>query len=94
MDIVTEYKNIIYANFGKYIDEQPIEEVASMLYQADMEMTAGMFISMAIVTAVLAAIPVLLFSLYMFGISLYTYVLVLVALLVDAPGQDAILRRG
>lgn len=82
MDVIQEYKNICYSNLGKYFDERPIEEIATMLYRADMEITPGMFLSMAIVTAILATIPVLLFSLYMFGISLYTYILVLVTLLV------------
>jgi flagellar protein FlaJ len=53
-----------------------------MLYQADMELTPGMFISMAIVTAILASIPALIFSLVVFGISIYSYFLVLVTFLV------------
>jgi flagellar protein FlaJ len=81
MDIIVEYKNFCYSNFGRYLDENPIDEIATMLYQADMEMTAGMFISMAVITAILATIPVLIFSLFIFGISLYTYMLVLVTLL-------------
>lgn len=82
MDLYEEYKNVCYSNLGRYLDEQPIESVARMLYQADMEMTPGMFISLAIVSAVLATIPVLLFSFIVFGISIYTYLLVVVTLLV------------
>ncbi len=82
MDIYKEYKNACYSNLGRYFDEKPIEEIATLLYQADMEMTPGMFVSMAIVSAVLASIPVLIFSLVIFGISLYTYLLTLVTLLV------------
>lgn len=82
MDVIVEYKNFCYANFGRYLDERPIDEIATMLYKADMEMTPGMFISMAIVTAIIASIPVLIFSLFTFGISLYTYMLVIVTLLV------------
>jgi len=82
MDLYEEYKNICYYNIGRYLDENPINEIATMLYQADMELTPGMFISMAIVTAILASIPALIFSLVVFGISIYSYFLVLVTFLV------------
>lgn len=82
MDLYEGYKNICYSNFGRYLDERPVEVLAKMLYQADMEMTPGMFISMAVVSTMLASIPVFLGSLAIFGVSIYTYLLVLVTLLV------------
>ena len=82
MDIYSDYKNICYAVLGRYVDERPANEIARMLYQADMELTAGMFVSMAIITALVAAVPTLIFSLIVFGISVYAYVLVLVTIVV------------
>lgn len=82
MSLYEEYKSICYSMLGKRIDEKGVEEMSRMLYQADINMTPGMFISMAIVTAVLASIPVLIFSLIVFGVSWYTYTLVSVTLLV------------
>jgi len=82
MSLYEKYKNICYSSLGKHFDEKRVEAMARMLYQADMEMTPGMFISMAIVTAVLASIPVLIFSLVVFGVSWYTYILVSFTLLV------------
>jgi flagellar protein FlaJ len=40
--------------FGRYIDETPRDSVAKMLYQSDVEMTPGMFVSLAGVTALVA----------------------------------------
>ncbi len=82
MDPYVEYKNFCYNILGRYLDEKPVSEIALMLYQADMELTYGMFVSMAIISALLAAIPMLIFSLIIFGLSIYTYGLVLVALAV------------
>lgn len=79
-DAYTEYKNFCYYNFGRHLDEQTIPEISSMLYKADLELTPGMFISMAIVTSILVAIPVLIFTLVIFGISFYTYGLTVIAL--------------
>lgn len=79
-DVYTEYKNFCYYNFGRHLDEQPINEISSMLYKADVELTPGMFISMAIVTAILVAMPVLVISFVIFGISFYTYGLTVLAL--------------
>jgi len=47
------YKMFCY-HFGRYIDETPRDSVAKMLYQADVEMTSGMFVSLAGVTALVA----------------------------------------
>src|SRR5271157_6438840 len=80
MDIYITYKNFCYTLLGRYLDEQPVNEVSRMLYQADMELTSGMFMSMAIVSALLAVVPILIFSFIVFGISWYMYILVLVAL--------------
>jgi len=82
MDIYITYKNFCYTLLGRYLDEQPVNEISRMLYQADMELTPGMFISMALVAALLAAVPMFIFSLIVFGISWYMYILVVVVLLV------------
>jgi flagellar protein FlaJ len=52
--------------FGKYIDKKPQEDIAKSLYQADLIMTPGMFMSLAIVTASFASLLVFLFSLLFF----------------------------
>src|SRR5271157_2595003 len=82
MDIYITYKNFCYTLLGRYLDEQPVNEISRMLYQADMELTPGMFISMALVAALLAAVPMFIFSLIIFGISWYMYILVVVVFLV------------
>ena len=60
MEFIERYKLFCY-HFGRYIDETPRDSVAKMLYQADIEMTPGMFISLAGVTSVLAG-GLMLFS--------------------------------
>src|SRR5271157_914631 len=82
MDIYNDYKNLCYTILGRYLDEQPIAEISRMLYQADMEITVGMFISIAILTSLIAVVPMLIFSLIIFGVSLYTYLLVILVFIV------------
>jgi flagellar protein FlaJ len=62
MDMVERYKRVTYNILGRHLDDIPIHDVTTMLYQADVEMTSGMFLAMALVTALLASIPVLIFS--------------------------------
>ena len=59
------YKMFCY-HFGRYIDKSPRDEVTRLLYQADFEMTPGMFISLAGVTAAIAAAAVFIPSIIMF----------------------------
>lgn len=75
-----KYKIFCY-NIGRYIDNDPREEIAKLLYQADMEMTPGMFVSMAIVTALITSIVVGIASIIFFKDSPYfiLYVLLLSA---------------
>ncbi len=65
---IEKYKMLCYA-FGKYIDKKPQDEIARSLYQADLVMTPGMFISLALVTAAFASFVVFLFSLLFFRTS-------------------------
>jgi flagellar protein FlaJ len=60
-----KYKMLCYV-FGRYIDKKPQEDIAKSLYQADLVMTPGMFISLALVTAGMASLIVFLFSLIFF----------------------------
>ncbi|WP_407356162.1 type II secretion system F family protein [Methanolobus sp. WCC5] len=62
---IEKYKMFCYV-FGKYIDKKPQDDIAKSLYQADMVLTPGMFMSLAFVTASLAAILVLIFSVILF----------------------------
>jgi len=55
---VERYRMFCY-HFGRYIDKTPRDSVAKLLYQADIEMTPGMFLSLAGITAVTAAGTVL-----------------------------------
>lgn len=60
-----KYKMFCYM-FGKYIDRKPQDDISKSLYQADIIMTPGMFISLSLVTATLASAVVFLFSLLLF----------------------------
>ncbi|MBN2111324.1 MAG: type II secretion system F family protein [Methanosarcinaceae archaeon] len=60
-----KYKMFCYM-FGKYIDKRPQDDITKSLYQADILMTPGMFISLSLVTATLASMVVFLLSLFLF----------------------------
>lgn len=62
---IERYKMFCYV-FGKHIDKKPQDDIAKSLYQADMVLTPGMFISLALVTAGLASVIVLIFSTILF----------------------------
>jgi len=62
---IERYRMFCY-HFGRYIDKTPRDSVAKMLYQADIEMTPGMFLSLAGITAVTAAGTVLFSSAILF----------------------------
>ncbi|MBP2029448.1 flagellar protein FlaJ [Methanohalophilus levihalophilus] len=62
---VQKYKVFCY-HFGRYVDREPRDEIAKMLYRADIEMTPGMFVSLAGVTAVLASLLVFGSSIFLF----------------------------
>ncbi len=62
---IEKYKMFCYV-FGKYIDKKPQDDVAKSLYQADMVLTSGMFISLAVVTAAFASLAVFIFSIIFF----------------------------
>lgn len=65
---VEQYKMFCYG-FGKYIDRKPQPDVAKSLYQADMVMTPGMFMSLALVTAIIASFLVFVVSVLLFRTS-------------------------
>ena len=45
MDVVQLYMKTCYNLLGRYLEEMNIEGISNMLYQADMEITAGMFLA-------------------------------------------------
>jgi len=62
-DILESYKKICY-RLGFHIDKQPNESIARLIYQSDLELTPGLFISIWVVTTILAvAISLAIFSL-------------------------------
>ncbi|WP_340818422.1 type II secretion system F family protein [Methanolobus sp. WCC4] len=63
---VEKYKMFCYV-FGKQVDRKPQEDVARSLYQADMVLTPGMFISLALVTAALASVIIFILSVILFS---------------------------
>ncbi len=84
MKFTERYKMFCY-HFGRYIDETQRDDVAKMLYQSDTEMTPGMFLSLAGVTA-LGAVGMMLVSsiilfrgdmVYVLGLSVFTFALTL-----------------
>jgi flagellar protein FlaJ len=60
-----KYKMFCYV-LGKYFDRKPQEDIAKSLYQADLVMTPGMFMSLSLVTAFLASAVVFIFSVILF----------------------------
>lgn len=81
---IERYKKACY-QFGKHLDRKPRDNIAKMLYQADVEMTPGMFISLWLFTTLLSAFSMLIVSSIVFATSkspfLFTSVLTVVAFL-------------
>lgn len=59
--LILEYMKLTY-RLGGFLDSWKFKKLSSMLYQADLDMTAGMFISLTVVTATLSAVLVFLLS--------------------------------
>lgn len=75
MKFIERYKMFCY-QFGRHIDETPHDSVAKMLYQSDVEMTPGMFVSLAGVTALVAGAMMFVSSTILFrGDMVYVTVL-------------------
>ena len=75
MKFIERYKMFCY-HFGRYIDETPHDSIAKMLYQSDVEMTPGMFVSLAGVTALVAGAMMFVSSTILFrGDMVYVTVL-------------------
>lgn len=64
-NLFEKYKNFCF-RFGIYFDKNPQPDLAKSLYQADVEITPGMFISLTIVTSLLVSTLMLLFCTVMF----------------------------
>jgi flagellar protein FlaJ len=64
-EYLEKYKMFCYF-LGKYFDRKPREDISRSLYQADMIMTPGMFISLSIVSALIATTIVFIFSVILF----------------------------
>jgi hypothetical protein len=60
-----KYKQICYT-LGRHLDKNPNEDIARMIYQADLEMTPGLFLSLLLVTAALCAAVMFVVSLIIF----------------------------
>ncbi|MEA1865943.1 MAG: type II secretion system F family protein [Euryarchaeota archaeon] len=75
MKFIERYRMFCY-HFGRHIDETPRDSVSRLLYQADIEMTPGMFISLACITAVIAGGAMLFSSVILFrGDTIYVTIL-------------------
>ncbi len=86
MDIVKLYMRFCHNLLGRHIDEFTFDSISNMLYQADLEITAGMFLSMAAISAILASIPMLIFTYIFFGVSLYMILLTVLTVIVVFVG--------
>jgi flagellar protein FlaJ len=53
--LINRYKHFCYI-YGKHLDQDPHDDIARMIYQADIEMTPGLFLSLLGVTAVLSGL--------------------------------------
>ncbi len=82
VDIYESYQDLCHNILGKFLDDLHLGTIEALLYQADVELTAGTFVAMAIITSLVFAIPTLIFSLIVLGISSYTVILVIVEILV------------
>jgi flagellar protein FlaJ len=60
-DLFEAYKHFCYI-FGKSFDKNPNRDIMKLIYQADLEMTPGMFTSLWIVTSVLSGLLMLILS--------------------------------
>ncbi|MBN1432538.1 MAG: type II secretion system F family protein [Methanomicrobiaceae archaeon] len=61
------YQKICYI-YGKYLDKEEHPEIARMIYQADLEMTSGLFLSMIIFSSIGAASIMMATSVALFAL--------------------------
>lgn len=64
-NLAERYKHFCY-RFGIYFDRKPNTDLAKSLYQADIEITPGMFISLAIITSLFVAVFMFVISTVLF----------------------------
>jgi len=57
-----KYMCFSYSSIGEWLDKRRFKRLSGMLYQADIEMTPGMFISLCLLTAALSAVFVFIIS--------------------------------
>jgi len=86
VDVIQLYMNTCYNLLGRYLEEMNLEGISNMLYQADMEITSGMFLSMAAVSAVLSSLLVFVLSFLYLGASTYVPLLTILTLIVVFVG--------
>ncbi|AKB37535.1 Transporter [Methanosarcina siciliae C2J] len=63
--LAEKYKHFCF-RFGIYFDRKPNTDLAKSLYQADVEITPGMFISLAIITSLLVSVFMFVISTVLF----------------------------
>jgi flagellar protein FlaJ len=61
VDLFETYKRFCYI-FGQSFDRNPSRDITKLIYQADLEMTPGMFTSLWLVTTVLAGVLMMILS--------------------------------
>jgi len=67
--LLEAYKRFCY-NHGRFLERRPNEGIARHLYQADIEMTPGMFLSLWFGTAILASVAGIVGSILVFATTL------------------------
>lgn len=65
-NLIAQYKRLCYI-YGRHLDTEENPEISRVLYQADVEMTPGLFISLMTVSAFLAAIISFIAALLIFS---------------------------
>lgn len=71
--LLERYKAFCYG-LGLYFDKTPREDLARSLYQADLELTPGMFISLAVVSSLIVAAVMFILSIFIFHNSLNPFI--------------------
>lgn len=64
---LSQYQRICYI-YGQYLDSDEFPEVSRMLYQADLGFTPGLFLSMLMVTAVIAGVVMSVLGIIVFAV--------------------------
>jgi len=65
-NLFERYKKLCYT-YGKFLEHRPNDRIARMLYQADVEMTPGIFLSLWLGTTILAVLVGIILSTLLFA---------------------------